>query len=156
MRTWALPLDGVHGDVAVAAGTSGRESTLGVLLEGDAMDGNNYTPKKHVSYLYPPTNTKRSAEAGQEEAAGPPRSSQELMLAGARGRWECTAGAAPKSEITDAGRMKECKLIKDKSVGCQTVAGGFNSVTESAGLWERAGQPSPQRPSLTRRTGEQT
>lgn len=109
------------------------------------MDGNNYTPKKHVLYLYPPTNTKGSAEAGEEEAAGPLRTGQTLMLAGARGRWECTAGAAPESEITDAERMKECKLIKDKSVGCQTVAGGFNSVTESAGFWEHAGSCPPHR-----------
>lgn len=75
MRTWALPLDGVHGDIAVAArcpaGMSGRESPLGVLVEDDAMDGNNYTPKKHVLYLYPPTNANRSAEAGKEAAAGP-------------------------------------------------------------------------------------
>lgn len=121
------------------------------------MDGNNYTPKKHVLYLYPPTNTKRSAEAGEEEAAGPLRTSQKLTLAGARGRWECTAGAAPESEITDAERTKECELIKDKSVGCQTVAGGFNPVTDSAGFWGRAGQlPSPQRSSPKRRTGEQT
>lgn len=79
---------------------------MGVLVEDDAMDGNNCTPKQHVSYLRPPTNTERSAEAGEEEAAGPLRTSQELMLAGARGRWERTAGAGPRSELTDVERMK--------------------------------------------------
>lgn len=80
--------------------------------------------QKHVLCLYPPTNNKKGgATVGKEEATGLLRASQELKLAGSQGRWECTAGASPKSEITDAERMKECKLIKDKSVCCQAVLG---------------------------------
>lgn len=68
MRTWALPLDGVRGDVAVAAGCpagmSGRESTLGVLVEDDAMDGNNYTPKKACFIFIPPNKHKKERRGG--------------------------------------------------------------------------------------------
>lgn len=76
-------------------------------------------------YVYIPPQTKKGAQRwGKEEATGPLRASQKLKLAGAQGRWECTAGASPKSESTDAERMKECKLIKDKRVCCQAVSGG--------------------------------
>lgn len=65
MRTWALPLDGVHGDVAVAAGSpagmSGRESTLGVLVEDDAMMETT-THQKSMFCIYIPQQTQKGAQ----------------------------------------------------------------------------------------------
>lgn len=81
-------------------------------------------------YVYILPQTKKGVQRwGKEEATGPLRASQKLKLAGAQGRWECTAGASPKSESTDAERMKECKLIKDKRVCCQAVSGGGGCLT---------------------------
>lgn len=85
-----------------------------------------------VLYLYLSTIRKKKMQRwGKEEAAGSLQSSQKLKRAGTGGRWECTTGVSPKSEITDAERMKQCKLIKDKSVCCQPVLGGFECGTGS-------------------------
>lgn len=61
-----------------------------------------------------------------------------------QGLWECTTGICPKSEIIDAERMKQCKLIKDKNCLLLNRLRGDLIVLlclwDSSGFWENAAQ----------------
>lgn len=129
LRNGAPRLDRVHGVEAVAAGCAagmaGTEPTLGgggLRTEDGARNGPETTQERHVLNLYPLDKERKKGR--KEEAAGSLQTS--LKLQQRRGRWERTTGGSPESEITDAERMKQWKLIKDKSLCCGPVLGGFN------------------------------
>lgn len=99
-------------------------------------------------YICIPRQTKNHAKGNEKRrascwAAIQPET-QSTQRHAARGGYECTTGICPKSEIIDAERMKQCKIIKDKNcLLLNSLRGDLIMLLcfwDSSGFWENAGQ----------------
>lgn len=126
MRICVTVLDRVHGGSWKCH--SGRNDWTWVHAGGSGDWGWCKKWKQlNKNVLY---NDKRK-KMGKEAAAAPCKPAKSWSRQAHRDDGSAQLEQVQNQRLQILGRMKQCKLIKDKSVCCRPVLGGFNCGTES-------------------------